>query len=210
MPSDPLSAELFAQLDDDERRIAGLLGGMAEPFDVPGNLNHNVMAAVAIAEATEAMAEPAPHPQSRRRLPSWRPVVAGFAAAAAAAAIVLAVSDSGGPTVEIDATLAKVDGGTAGQLAVTRLGSGRSVTYETTALPILPKGELYEVWFVGPGDTPGAPNRISAGSFHPDENGKTDVTLHAAVDPMKYPGIEITAEPGNGNPGVDGPVVARR
>lgn len=79
-------------------------------------------------------------------------------------------------------------------------GIGRIVNLSSTDLPILVKGEFYEVWFVGPGDTPVSRNRISAGTFHPDQNGKTNVTLTAAVDPRLYPILVITAEPGDGNP----------
>ena len=53
---------------------------------------------------------------------------------------------------------------------------------------------------MGPGDGPGQRNRISAGTFHPDEQGRTDVDLTAAVDPTKYPELSITAEPGDGDP----------
>jgi len=64
----------------------------------------------------------------------------------------------------------------------------------------------YELWFVGPGDRPGAPNRISAGTFHPDPEGRSRVVFHAAVNPRNYPGLAVTREPGDGDPdptGVD-------
>ncbi|MEJ7584285.1 MAG: hypothetical protein WKF43_09410 [Acidimicrobiales bacterium] len=57
------------------------------------------------------------------------------------------------------------------------------------------------MWFVGPGDTADAPNRISAGTFHPDERGRIDIELTAAVDPVKYPALSVTEEPGDGDPG---------
>ena len=68
-----------------------------------------------------------------------------------------------------------------------RLAIGRTVEIRSDAFPILPKGEFYEVWFVAAGDTPTAPNRISAGTFHPDLEGRTFVEMTAAVDPNKYP-----------------------
>ncbi len=84
----------------------------------------------------------------------------------------------------------------------------RSTASERTdELPILPEGELYEVWFVGPGDAVGSPNRISAGTFHPDEEGRSNVDLTAAVDPAKYPRLVVTAEPGDGDPLPTGPEV---
>ena len=142
--------------------------------------------------------------EKRPRRSAWSgwPLRVGFAAAFAAmtAAIVIAVgSDGSGVTapVEIQGTLS---GGSSGEIVVSELGSGREVELTSSELPILPKGELYEIWFVGPGDAPADPNRISGGTFHPDEAGNTDVTLHAAVDPALYPLIEITAEPGSGDP----------
>ncbi len=88
-----------------------------------------------------------------------------------------------------------------------RTGIGRVVQLRTDALPILPKGQFYELWFVGPGDIPGSPNRISAGTFHPDEDGRSDVDLTAAVNPALYPRIGITAEPKDGDPSPRGPDV---
>lgn len=85
-----------------------------------------------------------------------------------------------------------------------RTGIGRIVQVRTDDLAILPAGEFYEVWFVGPGDTPEAPNRISAGTFHPDEDGRSAIDLTAAVDPARYPRLSVTAEPGDGEPRATG------
>ncbi len=53
-----------------------------------------------------------------------------------------------------------------------------------------------------PAEPPGAddPNRISAGTFHPDAEGRSEVSFTAAVDPTVYPTIVVTAEPGDGDP----------
>ncbi len=56
---------------------------------------------------------------------------------------------------------------------------------------------------------PAKPNRISAGTFHPDDDGRSKVELTAAVDPSKYPELSVTAEPGDGNPAPNGPEVLR-
>ena len=101
---------------------------------------------------------------------------------------------------EFTATLRAPDGGAAAEVTGTRTGIGRVLELRTDELPILPTGEYYEVWFVGPGDTGLSPNRISAGTFHPDELGRTDVRLTAAVDPSKYPELSVTAERGDGDP----------
>lgn len=101
-----------------------------------------------------------------------------------------------------------VDDVAIGQLTVTATGIGRVVDLETDELPILPTGEYYELWFVGPGDTAENPDRISAGTFHPDADGNVGVRFAAAVDPSLYPTVEITAEPGDGDPAATGPIVA--
>ena len=96
-----------------------------------------------------------------------------------------------------------------GEVSVREAGIGRLIAFESDELPILPTGEYYELWFVGPGDTRESPNRISAGTFHPDPEGRSDVAFTAAVDPAKYPVVSVTAEPGDGDPERTGPEVLR-
>lgn len=214
----------------DEARELGdttlALAQLAPPFELPAGLAAGVLAAVAAADqpsgsdagALEARPESTAEGSApRRRRLAW-PRLAGLGlagAAALAAAVVIGIqlgdqddlARSEAPPVELAGTLTAPDGAGGGELVVSLLASGRRVSFESETLPILPKGEFYEVWFVGPGDAPGRPNRISAGTFHPDEQGLTDVTLHAAVDPALFPRVEITAEPGDGNPAVDGELV---
>ncbi len=92
------------------------------------------------------------------------------------------------------------DSGRTASARVDMLGTGRVVSFDTDDLPILPKGEYYELWFIGPRDSREDPNRISAGTFHPDPQGRSQVRFHAAVDPTKYPVLSVTAEPGDGDP----------
>ncbi len=113
-------------------------------------------------------------------------------------------------SLELSPTLnAPGDSSIQGQARVVKTGIGRVIEFRTNELPILPKGEFYELWFVGPGDTLADPNRISAGTFHPDEAGRSQVTFAAAVDPAKYPVLSVTAEPGDGDPRRTGPEVLR-
>jgi hypothetical protein len=112
--------------------------------------------------------------------------------------------------VEFDGAMTDAEGRSApAELTVTGTGIGRVVELHTEVLPILPTGQLYEVWFVAPDDAPGAPRRISAGTFHPDPQGRSDVRFAAAVDPSLYPHVEVTAEPGDGDPQPTGPAVLR-
>ena len=116
---------------------------------------------------------------------------------------------AGGVTEFSGQLRAPASGRAIGTVVVTKTGIGRVVQLRSETLPILPKGEFYAVWFVGPGDSDSSPNRISAGTFHPDAEGRTDVTLAAAVDPAKFPVLEITAEPASGDPAPEGDVVLR-
>ncbi len=160
---------------------------------------------------------PAPAPGVRTtlvrrklRLPRLVPALAG-AAALVLAAVVASTSLDGGPAgvLEIDAVLEAPSGPAAASVEVRRTGIGRIVAFESDSLPILPKGDYYELWFVAPGDTPERPDRISAGTFHPDEDGRSVVRFAAAVDPSLYPGLSVTAEPGDGDPRPTGPEVLR-
>ncbi len=172
------------------RATARLLRRASPPVTPPPDLEVQVLAAVE--RAAMASAEPAPArtvPKRRRRL---RPAfAAGFGVLAATAAIALLALRVDGPAGELElrATLAS-PAGTGAAVEVRRTGIGRVVRLRTDELPILPKGEYYELWFVGPRDSPAAPNRISAGTFHPDEQGRSNVTFAAAVDPGAVPGAE--------------------
>ncbi len=136
---------------------------------------------------------------------SLRPLIA--AAALIVVGMFAALGLDRGPDgdVEYDGDIAGPGGD--GTLRVVEIGIGRLVDLDTSDLAILPTGEYYELWFVGPDDTPDAPNRISAGTFHPDADGRSQVSFTAAVNPELLPTVEITAEPGDGDPRPSGVVV---
>ncbi|HST38575.1 MAG TPA: anti-sigma factor [Conexibacter sp.] len=156
-------------------------------------------------------------PRRRFRLPRLRIALPATAAALALVAAGLLAGgaldggDDGAPrgTLEYAGAIALPSGADGGELEIREIGIGRTVDLRTDRLPLLPRGDYYEVWFVGPGDRPGRPNRISAGTFHPDAAGRSDVQLKAAVNPALLPEVEITAEPGDGDPRPTGPVVMR-
>ena len=135
--------------------------------------------------------------------------VASVVAVALGAAALLASDGDDVGEVEYAGAITTPDGRDVGTLDVVKTGIGRVIDLRTDDLEILPIGEYYEVWFVGPGDTPDEPNRISAGTFHPDPEGRSFVTFAAAVDPAKYPVVVVTAEPGDGDPHPTGAEVLR-
>jgi anti-sigma-K factor RskA len=190
-----------------ELREPALLGAQAAPpYELPRGLEGRTFAAI----ERQAAGPPRPIllPPRRRR---YSRVLAATAVAAVAALAFVAGMRLERPagSVELRTALVAPDGDRAANVEVRRTGIGRVIRFASDELPILPKGEYYELWFVGPGDTPATPNRISAGTFHPDEDGRSHVTFAAAVDPAKYPVLSVTAEPGDGNPERTGPEVLR-
>jgi anti-sigma-K factor RskA len=172
--------------------------GETELPDVPRGLEARTLLAV-----ERAAGETGPTRRGRRALVTRRRLVPALAAACVGIAIGVALALSGDdndrePPVEAVAELRRGD--RVASVALVKTGIGRVVEIRSDDLPILPQGEYYEVWFVGAGDRPGRPNRISAGTFHPDEQGRSRVTFAAAVDPRKYRRMAVTAEPGDGDP----------
>ena len=222
---DGLRPEERGQVED----VAALLARAERPWQAPpAGLEQRTLAAVRAAadgagprpEAAPDGAGPGrraarvrPHvtPRSWLRLPRVA-FGAGLAAALAAGVLAgVAIDRDGGlpGTPEVEATLIAPGGGAIASATVQKTGIGRVIDFRTDELPILPKGEYYELWFVGPRDRPGRPDRISAGTFHPDEDGRSRVRFAAAVDPALYPGLAVTAEPGDGDPSPSRPDVLR-
>jgi anti-sigma-K factor RskA len=185
------------------RRPAELLTRAAPAHTLPEGLEARTFAAI---ERDAIAPQPLLAPASRRRR------IAAVAAVAAAVALAFVAGtrlDRQAGRVELRATLAAPGGRPSATAEVQKTGIGRVIRFDSDELPILPKGEYYELWFVGPGDTLASPNRISAGTFHPDDDGRSHVRFAAAVDPAEYPVLSVTAEPGDGNPRRTGPEVLR-
>ena len=191
---------------------AELLRRAAPAYDMPPGLEAATFGAIE-RDASKNGARPTP---SARRL--LRPRQVAFAGAAAAAAVAIGAfvvlpqldKPVRGGQIELEAVLVPPAGGASrATVVVEKTGIGREISFRSDDLPILPRGEYYELWFVGPGDTRRRPNRISAGTFHPDEQGRSVVDLTAAVDPALYPILSVTAEPADGNPERTGPEVLR-
>ena len=162
--------------------------------------------ALTLLAVERAAVQPAPRRRPRRRL-AWRPAAAFSLACLAALAVGLVTMRDREAPLEVVATL-RGDAGTA-SIEVVKTGIGRVVRLDTSDLPILPTGDYYELWWVGPGDRRRSPDRISAGTFHPDDRGVSQVTFAAAVDPAEYPRLAVTAEPGDGDPSPHGPDLLR-
>ncbi len=202
------------------RDVACLLASAAPRATLPPELEERTLAAVRTAAATSLDGrgpQSVAPPPTRPRLRSWfgrgrLALAGGLAAALVAAALGGALLDRGPGLpgeLELETTLRAPGGGGSATASVRATGIGRVIEFRTDDLPVLPEGEYYELWFVGPGDRPRNPNRISAGTFHPDEDGRSLVRFAAAVDPAKYGRLAVTAEPGDGDPAPHGPDVLR-
>jgi anti-sigma-K factor RskA len=191
---------------------AGLLPRAGASSELPPALGARVVAAVEEEAAADGVGPSTATPRGRG-LRSWRRLLVPAAAAASLViAVLVGVRLGDGPSgpLEVDAVLSPHGGGAARARAeVVETGFGRVITFRSDDLPILPKGEFYELWFVGPGDTPEDLNRISAGTFHPDAEGRSSVRFAAAVDPSRYPVLCVTAQPGDGDPAPSGDEVMR-
>ncbi len=191
-----------------DRHLRAAVRDAIAPLPPPSSLEARILEAVEHESSPSAVADERP---ARTRL-AWPRLLPAAAATVAVLAIVVVgvTSFRSAPagTLEIRAVL-EAPSGAAASVEVRKTGIGRVIALESDSLPILPKGEYYELWFVGPGDRPDSPNRISAGTFHPDEHGRSSVRFAAAVDPALYPVLSVTAEPGDGDPAATGPEVLR-
>lgn len=233
-----LAADPAARAAADElAATAALLKQAAPAYELPAGLQDRTFEALDRAVAAEQRDAPRDAPResmpsaqrpprrSRRGRGRRRPLLgtsllrggalAGGLALALIAAVVIGSQLGGGEdrpggSFELQAALSAPGGGA--ELAsadVRETTQGRVVTLRSSELAVLPEGEYYALWFVGPEDSPADPDRISAGTFHPDAQGRTDVTFHAAVDPAKYPVVAVTEEPGDGDPAPTRPDVLR-
>jgi anti-sigma-K factor RskA len=178
---------------DELERLPALLSIAAPPVELPGDLEERTIAAVRRAAA-------------RRR--GRRFAQLGMAAAACVALVaVLTLGNFGVQPQTANFALAPVAGGTMrAEAKAVKVDNGWKVDLTAAGLP---PGE-YNCWYVGPGDQPGLPNRVSAGTFKVEPNGDVRVTMTVGVSPLQFTVMEISQEPpGDGNPAMTGTVVLR-
>jgi hypothetical protein len=195
----------------DEELLARLGEALTPPAAAPAPARVAALRAEVAAAGARAATAEGTWSGRRRPSPPWlRAAVAASVALVLGAAGTLVAVRSGQEAGRLEYLAAVVaPDGVEATADVRLLGVGRRVALRTDDLPVLPDGGLYEVWFVAPDDTPLRRDRISAGTFHPDPAGRSVVSLTAAVDPARYPHLVVTAEPGDGQPGVGGPEVLR-
>jgi anti-sigma-K factor RskA len=147
------------------------------------------------------------------RKPTWRRpgvrlVAVGAAAAVIAAVVAITVSlIPSAPTLAFSFSLHAPNGGAASaDVTAQQNADGWSIRLTAQHLNPLPSGSFYECWYAGPGNRPGQPDLITAGTFTVDSRGDATVQMWSAADPRQFPTMQITVErPGNATQ--QGPVI---
>lgn len=171
------------------------------------------------AKRDEQTAEPAPARMSKWWHWHWNfPVFSlaaalGAAVAAVAAVVVVQLGHTAAPAVAgtvipLHAQVASVGSGQApsGQAIAQHSAAGWQIQLTVKHLPALGPGQFYECWYAGPGNRPGHPNLITAGTFTVGRSGAASVTMWSAADPHQFPTMQITVERPS-DPGQPGPVI---
>ena len=123
-------------------------------------------------------------------------VAAATAAAAIVAAIVVTISlTRPAPALAFSIPLHAPAGNAAsGDVTARHNADGWSIQLTVRHLKPLPPGSFYECWYAGPGNQPGHPSLITAGTFVVDSSGNATVQMSSAADPRSFPTMQITAE----------------
>jgi anti-sigma-K factor RskA len=187
--------------------------------DPPPLLRASVMAAIRDTPQEGSEADPGPRgggPKSdavvsitsaRRR--SWRPLLAGVAAATVlligGMVVVVSQNDAGTDDVAAvvdapDAITEVLEGDLGGTLLVTYSPSKDAMVVEGQGVPVLGDTETYQLWLVDEGGA------ISAGLFRPAGDGSVSERLDG-VDPTGF-GLGVTREPAGGSDSPTLPIIA--
>jgi hypothetical protein len=191
------SPEIELPPDLEERTITRVLQAAAAASQPPS-------------KASEPRSEKAPAKIIRWPLGDWRTrlLAAGVAVAAAAViiagAVVVSLSHgSAGPSgpVVAQVSLRSVTGtarAAGGQATVYQESTGFEVVLHLHGLAPTRPGQYYGCWYTGPGNRPGQPQLITAGSFTVGPSGTADLTMWSAANPARLPTMEITTDTGTG------------
>ena len=135
-----------------------------------------------------------------------RPAVAAVAAlalVALGAAGALIVGGDGGTAAGREVALAAVGDGPRGAHADARLRS-TAMQLTVSGLPRVGRGGFYEVWMMRD-----ATHLVALGSFRVGADGRARVDLPVTADPRRFPVLDISREPGDGDPAHSGHSVLR-
>jgi Anti-sigma-K factor rskA len=201
----------------EQRRLiavaASVDSALAAPQPPPG-LRATVLGAVRQQAAIDRQAAQIPADElGRRRKRRWPLIAAASAAAVGIAAAVIVTANrpvapgpvelAGGKFRVVDTALAPTG---EGEAEVFQSDRGELLKIEAEGLPIPTKSQICQVWVVSPADTAEAQVRIPVGTFTTTD-GTVKVEFPIAVDRTRYPRVEITLEPDDGDPRRNGPTI---
>lgn len=171
------------------------LPSAAEP---PPGLEARTIARVLAAAEAPGRASRAPR---RIRWPRWNARLITVAAVAAAAIIAVAVVVLGqgatparNPVAAVIALHSPSGGPATGRAVVTRQAGGWSIRLSVHGLRPPGPGQFYECWYAGPGNRPGHPELITAGTFTVAGDGQGSFAMWSAANPHVFSTMQITAE----------------
>jgi anti-sigma-K factor RskA len=190
----------------DFEQVARALAHPPPEFEPPPDLQARTLARVqhAAMSARRAAESPQPAPAPAKASRGWHwhwnfpvfSVAAALGAAAAAIVIVLVQALQTAPAqAETVIPLHAASGSVAsGQATVVHADDGWSIQLTVAHLPPLGPGQFYECWYAGPGNRPGHPELITAGTFIIGRGGAGRFTMWSAANPQVFKTMQITAE----------------
>ncbi len=186
------------------RRLPDLLEHAAPAFELPVGLEAQTMAVV---ERAARAPQPVTTVSHRLDSPARRAVLGMAAMLALAFVAALIGSIFGDRGAQVVNLVGPADEPTLAVARVTSTDVGRAVELQIEHLADPRPEGIYELWFVGEGDTLRSPNRISGGTFYPQEANEGKARLLAGPFARSYPRLEVTLEPNDGDPRRTGPIV---
>ena len=194
----------------DFEQVARALAHPPPAVEPPPDLQARTLASVqhAVMSAKRAQENPAPAlapalaPAKMHRWWHWHwnvPVFSVAAALGAAAAAIMFVLVQVVQTAPAQAQtiipLHAASGSAAsGQATAVHTDGGWSIRLTVNHLPPLGPGQFYECWYAGPGNRPGHPELITAGTFILGRSGTGSFTMWSAANPQVFKTMQITAE----------------
>ena len=133
---------------------------------------------------------------SGRRRASVRALSLGVAAAVAIGiGVTVWVSRPASANLAFTIPLHAAHGGTAsGQAYANHAQTGWSIQLTVRGLRDVGPNRFYECWYVGPGNRPGHPDLIAAGTFTIGRSGSATMRMWSAADPRHFPTMQIASE----------------
>jgi Anti-sigma-K factor rskA len=182
---------LFQSADDDQQRPVPALRGVVKQAEQaarnepPADLQARTLASVKRAARKAA---------GHRRNAGLLLAAAAVVVIGTAAAIALTLARPA-PALAFDIPLhANYSGPASGEAVAHQTANGWSIQLTVHDLQPLGPGRFYECWYAGPGNQPGHPDLITAGTFTVGPSGTATVQMWSAANPSTFPTMQITTE----------------